>query len=210
MTSTCFRTAALKRVVSANATTLLFDIVNVQNWPAAPRLASIAVVPVARSLSFLRSAAADHFSILPAWLNLVERRPRNAEHACSTHAAGTIRISSACASMFRLRVTQNSARTPFRPHSSAGQSTRLVSGRSQVRLRGAGSIFFAWMSGDNLRANSPNGRRRLSQKEDSAGSNPAWRTSSHPSGPGLSRPSMSSLPFMQENKRRGCPAQGRA
>src|SRR6185295_15507616 len=71
---TGFRSAALKPVVSANGSARLrasasrtrawlFDIVNVQNWPAAPRLASIAVVPVARSLPFLRGAAADHLAI---------------------------------------------------------------------------------------------------------------------------------------------------
>ena len=71
---------------------LLFDIVNVQNWPAARALLG-AVVPVARSLRS-RSAAADHFFLFRLFLfaglaQLEERRPRNAEVACSIHAAGT-------------------------------------------------------------------------------------------------------------------------
>ena len=99
----------------------LFDIVNVQNWPAACAPAG-AVVPVARSLSI---AGAQPLTIcdflLVGWVELLrdptlwcqrrgvgsrkldptygkifaglaqtaERRPRNAEVACSIHAAGS-------------------------------------------------------------------------------------------------------------------------
>jgi hypothetical protein len=58
--------SAPKHVVSANveALSLLFDIVNVQNWSAAPRFAQ-AVVAVARLLATASGGAAGHLSICP-------------------------------------------------------------------------------------------------------------------------------------------------
>src|SRR5262245_6745647 len=84
--------------VRMHSRTTLFDIVNVQNWPAASASRG-AEVPVARSLPLLgmiyfdhagESGAAGPLSIFSAGLaQREERRPRNAEAACSSHAAGT-------------------------------------------------------------------------------------------------------------------------
>ena len=74
--------------VSGALRALLFDIVNVQNWPAVLRSARSGS-PCCKVASDRRSAAADHLSIFAGLAQLAERRPCNAEAACSTHAAGT-------------------------------------------------------------------------------------------------------------------------
>jgi hypothetical protein len=135
---TCIRSSAPKRIVSANVEALLFDIVNVQNWPAAPRFARSGS-PCCKVAFDCGSAAAGHLSIFAGLAQTAERRPRNAEAACSIHAAGTKRYFSDLLADV-LPATAKLRALVVRPHSSAGQSTRLVSGRSQVRFHGAGPI----------------------------------------------------------------------
>ena len=157
--------------------TTLFDIVNVQNWPAASASRG-AEVPVARSRPLLsmiyfdhacESGAAGPLSIFLLFAGLAqreERRPRNAEAACSSHAAGTILLAFVAQLEEQLPGTQQAAcsihaeGTSFAPVAQPAGGGSLRKSTVQVRiLPGAPSCFartrFAGLSALQTRSRMP-------------------------------------------------------